>query len=83
MNYTTQIVKRDGGLVRYITGIERGKHAWYFLELTPEEYSAYKKKIKTGAITLAKFGKMLACGWGENAPADILSDMQRRYNIKI
>ncbi len=82
MSFQNKILESEGGLVRYVTATEQGRRAWFFVRLFPEYYSEYKKLIKSNSFSLKKCGEILASGWGEAAPDDILQDMKKRYDVK-
>jgi hypothetical protein len=82
MSFISQILSQEGGTVRYIKAVENGRPAWFFVKLNPEQYSQYKKAIKSRSLELKDFGEIIASGWGEEAPKDVIDELKRQYDIK-
>ena len=81
MAFSHKIISSEGGEVRYVTATENGRPAWYFVRLFPERYAEYKRALKSASFSLNQFGEVLECGWGEEAPEDILQEMQKLHNV--
>ena len=82
MAFVLQMVKHEGGEVRYVTANENGRGAWYFIKLFPQRYPEYKKALRSGSLVLREYGEILASGWGDKAPNDVLQKMKILHNVK-
>ena len=78
-SFVQQYIDRDGGIVRLINGIEEGRSAWFFLKLSKKTYDKYKKGIRCEPFNVGSYGDILACGWGDNPPEDVVAHMQELY----
>ncbi len=82
MAHSAKLIGQEGGEVRYITAVENGRPAWYFLKLSPERYPEYKKRMQTGTLDLRQYGDILVSGWGEAAPPGVLMEMKERHGVQ-
>ena len=62
---STQKTKERVFLVR---GKDRGKPAWHYVDVLKPLSGLFHKRVKGGSIDVAKFGTVLASGWGQDPP---------------
>lgn len=62
--FTARFIEREGGTVRLLTAKEKGKPAWFVLQLDAALYQQYKTGLRAGAMNIRDYGKILASGWG-------------------
>ena len=82
MSFAGKIIEKDGGLVRFITGVEAGKACWFFVEIDPLTYPDYKWHLRQGSMDVRDYGTILKCGWGDTPPQDIAQHMRQEYNAQ-
>ncbi len=63
-SYASQFIKQEGGETRLLTAKEKGKPAWFVLQLHAALYQQYKSALRTGAMNIRDYGKILISGWG-------------------
>lgn len=81
MKFVQQFIASEGGAVRFITGMERGRAAWYVVKLSPEHYHEYKKAMKLTALNLKSFGTIILSGWGKTPPEDVIEKIKKEYQL--
>ena len=67
------------GKIFLIRGKDNGRPAWHYI-LVPPEKAAELRKQKAGCnIDVAKFGKIVESGWGEDPSQEIMDKIQEEY----
>lgn len=57
------------------------KQFWFYLNIKPSLYLDYKQTFEQGnSIDIKSYGEILACGWGDTPPSDVIQAMQEKHN---
>lgn len=57
---------------------------WNYLSILPSKYPEYKGRYaQGGALNPLDFGKVLASGWGDTPPDDVIADMKEEYGTSL
>ena len=51
-----------------VSGKDKGKPAWHFVDVKKTLTGLFYKRIKSGSLDVAHFGTVLASGWGTDPP---------------
>ena len=66
------VAKRDkqdpNDRVILVSGKDKGKPAWHFVDVKKTLTGLFYKRIKSGSLDVAHFGTVLASGWGTDPP---------------
>lgn len=76
MSFTAKLANELGRGIFLITGKNQGRALWHYVRVPPEQVSALKQAVKTGALNVGQYGEVLYSGWGE-APPDSITDKVR------
>ena len=58
-----------------------GKQFWFYLNVKPSLYLNYKQTFEQDdTIDIKSFGEVIACGWGDTPPIDVVQTMRDEYN---
>lgn len=70
--------------VMLVTGMRdaMGRAVWYFVQVASAKCAAFRRQVTSGEIDFAQFGKVLASGFGENAPRYVIERMKRVYGFE-
>lgn len=56
------------------------KQIWFYLKISPSRYPDYKRAFSEGdAIDIKSYGEVLACGWGDTPPSDVVQHMKETF----
>ena len=69
--------KRPSSHVFTVRGTERGRKAWHIVLVERELLDAFREKVSTGNIDVAKYGYVIKSGWGKDPPDDILDKIKK------
>ena len=58
-----------------VRGKDRDKLAWHYVMVEKSLWGLFLKQVKMGKINVAKFGTILASGWGQNPPENTKKEM--------
>ena len=58
----------NGPYVYLVRGKDKGRPAWHYVLVEKEKEQEFKSQVQTGTVDVAKFGKVLHSGWGEDPP---------------
>lgn len=81
MQYAARLLAQHGGEIRLIQGDEQGRPCWFYLQIEPDAFIAYKTAIRTGFARLAEYGEILASGWGTTPPDAIMMRMRAKHGF--
>ena len=72
---------KESALIEFGTlHTHKGDKFWYYLSIPPSKYPDYKKRHHAGGSLNPKdYGEVLASGWGDLPPQDIIDEMKRLY----
>lgn len=62
-----------------VRGKDRGDPAWHYVLVDKDKVEDFKLKVSTGNIDVAKYGKVIASGWGKDPPKEKKEMVDRRY----
>ena len=74
--------KAKQGLSRYlftVRGQDREWDAWHIVLVEPKKMAEFRRKIDSGSIDVAKFGKVLESGWGKDPPESTIARIKKEY----
>ena len=71
------IKKRPKSLVYTVRGTDRGRKVWHIVLVERELLAAFREKISTGNIDVAKYGYVIKSGCGKDPPDDILDKLDK------
>ena len=74
--------KRPSSLIFTVRGTDRGRKAWHLVLVEQELLEAFREKVSTGNIDVAKYGYVIKSGWGKDPPDDI-SDTIKKYSPNL
>ena len=73
---------RSGNIFLVTGGKDKsGYDAWYYVQVEPLKISLFQKMIKSGAIKLDEFGKILESGFGKTPDEMAIKKMKEQYNF--
>lgn len=66
-------------LLYLVRGKDKGRAAWYFLQVDKMKLPIFLNKLKLlqSAFPLHDYGEIIECGWGENPPEDVVKRIQK------
>ena len=62
-----------------VRGTDRGKEAWHYVLVDEEKVEAFKEKVKSGNIDVAKYGRVIYSGWGKDPPQEKVDIIDKKY----
>ncbi len=80
-SFAQKLLVTEGGMVRLITANEKGKPAWFFVELNPAVYADYKRALRQDKMNIKDYGQILESGWGEMPPEEVTERMKDEYGV--
>lgn len=72
-NYPTE------DMVYLVRGKDRGEPAWHYVKIKRTKLPLFLRAVESGSLDVADFGEVVASGWGENPPDDVIEEMKRKY----
>ena len=69
-------LKRRLYLVR---GKDRGRPAWHYVLVRTESIGEFLKRIDSGTVDVANYGKVITSGWGTDPPENIKQRFSSRF----
>ena len=69
--------KRPSSLIFTVRGTDHGRKAWHIVLVERELQEAFREKVSTGTVDVAKFGYVLKSGWGKDPPDDVLDKLKK------
>jgi hypothetical protein len=70
----------QGNLVYLVKGTDKGKAAWHYVLIDKLKLPLFREMLKTGRLDVARYGKVLYSGWGENPPAAMVESVKKCYS---
>ena len=69
--------------VYLVRGEDKGRPAWHYVLVDKEKEEEFKAQVKTGTIDVAKFGKILHSGWGEDPPKEKTQEIDDQFAMYL
>ena len=66
-------------LVHLVRGKDRGRPAWHYVLVEEGKINSFKEKTASGTVDVARYGKVLMSGWGEDPPKDIRKEIESLF----
>ncbi len=66
-------------MVYLVRGKDRGEPAWHYVKIKRTKLPLFLKAVESGSLDVAEFGEVVASGWGDNPPDDVIEEMKRTY----
>lgn len=83
VSYANQVAKTMANNICYYTGTDQeGRTAWYFILLEQGKKERFAKEY-TGEVDLTHYGRILASGFGETPPKEVLELMKEQYDFVL
>lgn len=79
MSFADKLMKRRGEYVYLVRGKDRGKPAWHYVLIEKMKLPIFLEMVKGESIDVAKYGKVLYSGWGEDPPEDIVKKVEEEF----
>ncbi len=81
MSFLQKLNTSQGEQVYLLRGKDSGRDAWYFILVDKMKVPLFKKASKTpqSSFKLNSFGEVLASGWGESPPPNIVDKIKKDY----
>jgi hypothetical protein len=80
MAFTDKLRNSLGDLVYLVRGKDNGRAAWHYVLIDKVKLPLFQKAIRTGALDVSEYGKILYSGWGEDPPPEIIEAVRERYS---
>ena len=74
------IYRRSHKLVYLVRGVDQGRKAWHYVLIHRHKKEKFLAAIKSGTIDIAEYGMVIASGWGENPPQDLVRKIEEEYS---
>ena len=59
-------------LIYLVRGKDKGRPAWHYVLVDEGRENAFKEKVASGTVDVAKYGKVITSGWGNDATDDAI-----------
>lgn len=59
-----------------------GKPSWYYVQVEPHLKLRFERAIKSGAMNVGEFGRIVESGYGEKPPELTRARMKRDYGFE-
>ena len=79
-SFKTLVEKSSNELVYLVRGKDNGKAAWHYVYVDKNKLPIFLKKVESGSIDVAEYGKVLYSGWGEDPSQDIVDKIKEEYS---
>ena len=79
MSFSNKIIKSRSYLIQVVTGKNYGRPAWWIVKVLPHKFEMFKWTVDNSSANLDEFGEVLYKGWGDDAPAEILQEVEKIY----
>jgi hypothetical protein len=80
MSFLEKLQNSQGELVYLVRGKHEGREAWHYVLVEKAKLPFFCAKVKSGALDVANYGKILHSGYGKNPPEDIVASIKQQYN---
>jgi hypothetical protein len=79
MSFTAKVQSSRNELIWRVTGKDKGRDCWYYIQLEKSKLEMFKAKLKTDSFELTDYGKILYSGWGAEPPENIKQKIQEQF----
>ncbi len=77
--FSAHLASGRKSLVYFVQGVYNGKDVWHYVLVDKNKLPLFLGKLKTGALDVANYGKILYSGWGKKAPQYILEEIEESF----
>lgn len=80
MSFLEKLQNSQGELVYLVRGKNKGREVWHYILVDKAKLPIFSAKVKSGALDIAEYGKILYSGYGKNPPQDIIDAIKKQYS---
>ena len=73
----------NGCYVYLVRGKDKGKPAWHYAIVDKEKVEQFKAAVAAGTVDVAKYGKIICSGWGENPPKEKTKQVNDQFTVYL
>lgn len=78
-SFASKLSKGRGEYVYLVRGKDAGRPAWHYVLIEKMKLPIFLEMVKGDSIDVAKYGKVLHSGWGEDPPEDIVKAVEAEF----
>jgi hypothetical protein len=76
-SFLARVQQSRANTVCYVVApVEGDRTAWYFIRVEPAKLNAFQRDIMAGPVYFPDYGEILAKGFGNYAPEDVIQRMR-------
>jgi hypothetical protein len=82
MSFVTRVLQSSSEPIYYVTGTDfTGQKAWYYLLIAKGKALLFQDAFASGNLRLSEYGKIIASGYGEEPPEELIAKLKEEYNF--
>lgn len=71
-------LRKPSGNVYLVRGKDGTRDAWHYVAVDKVKQPLFQNALKSGALDVSQFGKIIRSGWGENPPPEVVEAMKNQ-----